>query len=50
VTLGKMGVDSMIIKYLAGLESLEVVQRYTKSFTRHDAFEHYRCSPSPATA
>jgi site-specific recombinase XerD len=40
--LRKAGVDTMTIKDLGRWESLEMVQRYTRSVTFHDALKHYK--------
>jgi site-specific recombinase XerD len=40
--LRKAGVDSLTIKDLGRWESLEMVQRYTRSVTFEDALKHYR--------
>jgi len=40
--LRKSGVDTMTIKDLGRWESLEMVQRYTRSFTFNDALKHYK--------
>ena len=40
--LRKAGVDSMTIKDLGRWESLEMVQRYTRSVTFEDSMKHYR--------
>jgi integrase/recombinase XerC len=40
--LRKAGVDTMTIKDLGRWESLEMVQRYTRSFSFKDALKHYK--------
>ncbi len=40
--LRKAGVDTMTIKDLGRWESLEMVQRYTRSVTFHDSLKHYK--------
>ena len=40
--LRKAGVDTMTIKDLGRWESLEMVQRYTRSITFEDAMKHYK--------
>ncbi|MDD5095019.1 MAG: tyrosine-type recombinase/integrase [Dehalococcoidia bacterium] len=40
--LRKAGVDVMTIKDLGRWESLEMVQRYTRSVTFHDSLKHYK--------
>jgi len=40
--LRKAGVDTMTIKDLGRWESLEMVQRYTRSFSFNDALKHYK--------
>ncbi|MFC2039445.1 tyrosine-type recombinase/integrase [Chloroflexota bacterium] len=40
--LRKAGVDSMTIKDLGRWESLEMVQRYTRSLTSHDSLKFYK--------
>jgi site-specific recombinase XerD len=40
--LRKAGVDSMTIKDLGRWESLEMVQRYTRSITFEDSMKHYK--------
>ena len=39
--LRKAGVDTMTIKDLGRWESLEMVQRYTRSVTFHDSLKFY---------
>jgi hypothetical protein len=38
----KAGVDTMTIKDLGRWESLEMVQRYTRSVTFEDSMKHYK--------
>ena len=40
--LRKAGVDTMTIKDLGRWESLEMVQRYTRSVTFEDSMRHYK--------
>jgi len=40
--LRKAGVDTMTIKDLRRWESLEMVQRYTRSITFEDSMKHYK--------
>jgi len=40
--LRKAGIDTMTIKDLGRWESLEMVQRYTRSVTFHDSLKHYK--------
>jgi site-specific recombinase XerD len=40
--LRKAGVDTMTIKDLGRWESMEMVQRYTRSFSFNDALKHYK--------
>ncbi len=40
--LRKAGVDTMTIKDLGRWESLEMVQRYTRSITFEDSLKHYK--------
>jgi integrase len=40
--LRKVGVDIMTIKDLGRWESLEMVQRYTRSVTFEDSMKHYK--------
>jgi len=40
--LRKAGVDVLTIKDLGRWESLEMVQRYTRSVTFHDSLKHYK--------
>ena len=40
--LGKAGVDTMTIKDLGRWESLEMVQRYTRSVSFHDSLKFYK--------
>jgi integrase len=40
--LRKAGVDTMTIKDLGRWESLEMVQRYTRSITFEDSMKHYK--------
>lgn len=42
--LRKAGVDTMTIKDLGRWESLEMVQRYTRSVTFEDSLKHYRAA------
>jgi len=42
VLLRKAGVDTMTIKELGRWESIEMVQRYTRSFSFHDSMKFYR--------
>ena len=45
--LRKAGVDTMTIKDLGRWESLEMVQRYTRSVTFNDALKFYKAPLSP---
>jgi site-specific recombinase XerD len=42
VLLRKAGVDTMTIKELGRRESLEMVQRYTRSFSFQDSMKFYK--------
>jgi integrase len=46
--LRKAGVDTMTIKDLGRWESLEMVQRYTRSLTFEDCMKHYKAPLSEA--
>ena len=46
--LRKAGVDTMTIKDLGRWESLEMVQRYTRSITFEDSMKHYNAPLSEA--
>jgi integrase len=46
--LRKAGVDTMTIEDLGRWESLEMVQRYTRSVTFEDCMKHYKAPLSEA--